>query len=124
MSTNDSKIIRKQISKEVEMENNIKIYRYIYVIYKDNVEIGRQSVVKSSVKKYTQKYNDIQHKTIVLDVIRNYFKLHNLKIALLQKRSNLDGILKDLVKIIHKQTNIKLTQNQLRNVIKFNILDL
>ena len=120
-----SKFERIQTSKKITTtENGESCYEYQYDIMKDGVKVNTKKVIVKPVKKANNKYNETDHKNLVITSLEKYFKDHDIKVPTLYKRMNLDKIIKDLIQHINSDIQVKCSQAQIRTIIKRDFLKL
>ena len=124
MSNSGSKHVfeRKLADKSIKFENGVTTYTYNYDIYCDGKLVNKRTVTRVKERKYPNKYNDIDHKERVLNLIKKYIEENSVTEETLSKRIFLDKILKQIVEYIDFHTKIKCTQAQIRLLINTEIL--
>ena len=117
-------IERKLINKHININDNITEYIYEYEIYRNGELVNKRTIKRTNKRKHPIKFDENTHKNLIIENINHYIKENNIEISTLNKRINLDKILKHLVEFVDFHTKIKCTQAQIRNLIQKNILNL
>ena len=115
---------RYQIEKRTSFgEDGKKVYHYTYE-YRDaegNVKATRQMCTRTTPK-YATHYSTKEHEEIVLGCINDFIKTNEIHVPHLYKKKNLEPHLKPLCGNIWQTHQIRITQDDLRNLIKTKIL--
>lgn len=123
-TTNKFKIERKLVDKKINIKDDVTEYIYEYDIYRNGELVNHRTIKRTNTKKYPNKFNEELHKESVIEQINKYIDENKIEISTLNKRINLDKILKNIVEYIDFYTKIKCTQAQIRTIIQNDILKL
>ena len=111
--------------KKIVKEDGKTYYQYTYELINDKGEcVGKRTVSNQCKSKNQNNKYKPENKETVIDSIQVYINKNNIKTQYLYKRMNLDQLLKPLIEHVLKEANIKLTQQQMRTLVKEEILQL
>ena len=111
--------------KKIVKEDGKTYYQYTYELRNEKGEcVGKRTVSNQCKSKNQNNKYKPENKETVVDSIQVYINKNDIKTQYLYKRMNLDQILKPLIEHVLKEANIKLTQQQMRTIVKEEILQL
>ena len=111
--------------KKIVKEDGKTYYQYTYELRNEKGEcVGKRTVSNQCKSKNQNNKYKPENKETVVDSIQVYINKNDIKTQYLYKRMNLDQILKPLIEHVLKEANIKLTQQQMRTLVKEEILQL
>ena len=116
-------IERKLVNKHIDIKDNITEYTYEYEVYRNGELVNKRIIKRTNKRKHPIKFDENVHKNLIIENINRYINENKIEISTLNKRINLDKILKSIVEFVDFYTKIKCTQAQIRNLIQKNILN-